>query len=232
MDFDWDTVDQDVLLYREHFRKQCLFWNMGGFLCSIAVIASLALMAPQGQTLWERYGTPGLMPLISMAVFCVMMLMSFWMTKAVQHRLACITERKEWEYVIDLDADPFIPNGWTLASHQKGGGKFRWDPSEFKLFDPGYNRWGFQLQRETKGQNVWNANLLDWFLANPDCIPKECEGKKTLFIGTLYTQESDNFTTARYLYKRFGFGRWRSGIGIFVPLNGPVAIRVDKNQWR
>ncbi len=136
-------------------------------------------------------------------------------------------------YVIDLDADPFVPSGWTMTRHKTGGGKFRWDPSEFKLFDPGYNKWGFQLQDEVKDQNVWNANLLDWFLANPDCIPGECVGKKTLFMGTLYTRKSDKFTTARYLYKSlFGFGKWKSGIGIFVPLNGPVAVRLDQNRWR
>ncbi len=143
---------------------------------------------------------------------------------------ALIVMREDQEYVIDLDADPFVPNGWVVANHrQEGRGKFRWDPSEFKLFDPGYNKWGFQLQDEVKDQNIWNANLLDWFLANPDCIPTECEGKKTLFMGTLYRLKSGDFTTARYLYKRFG--KWKSGIGIFAPLNGPVAVRVDKNRW-
>src|SRR5271157_939727 len=39
------------------------------------------------------------------------------------------------EHVIDLDADPFVPDGWKVEEHQKGG-QFQWDASKVSLYPP------------------------------------------------------------------------------------------------
>jgi hypothetical protein len=35
--------------------------------------------------------------------------------------------------VIDLDADPFVPNCWNVEEHHKGG-QFQWDPAKVMLY--------------------------------------------------------------------------------------------------
>lgn len=37
------------------------------------------------------------------------------------------------KYIVDLDADPFVPQGLTLVKHEKGG-KFEFDPIKIKLY--------------------------------------------------------------------------------------------------
>lgn len=36
-------------------------------------------------------------------------------------------------HIIDCDADPFVPSGWSVRSHTKGG-QFAFDPAKAKLY--------------------------------------------------------------------------------------------------
>lgn len=120
------------------------------------------------------------------------------------------------EHLIDLDADPFVPNGWKVEEHQKGG-QFKWDATKAALFlsEPqkrGGRIEGNKLRSRLKcGQNPYNANLLDYLLKNPHLIPEEWKGKYVFFWGTVY-RRSDGFLCVRYLYWRgdrwVWFSRW------------------------
>ena len=114
------------------------------------------------------------------------------------------------EYLIDLDANPFTPNGWSVPEgfHQKGG-QFKWDASKVRLHLTAQQKKGTiegdKLREELKGLPVFNANLLDYLLKHPHLIPEEWKGKYVFFWGTIYRRSGAG------LYVRclcWGGGAW------------------------
>jgi len=98
-------------------------------------------------------------------------------------------EIKPVEHLIDLDAAPFVPEGWQVVEHKKGG-QWKWDSNAVQLYlsdgqkDGKYVK-GDKLREEIKGKPVLNANVLDYLLAHPELIPedwKKDEKGNTLFI--------------------------------------------------
>src|SRR3989344_1449663 len=93
--------------------------------------------------------------------------------------------------LINLDAIPFIPGGWQIESHQKGG-HWEWDLKKVALFQSegqkgGKGMKGYWLKKELEEQPVLNANVLDWLLTHPELIPEEWKGKKSIYFwGTTY----------------------------------------------
>ena len=113
------------------------------------------------------------------------------------------------EHLIDCDADPFIPNGWKVEEHQKGGA-FKWNTSQVSLFlsEPqkrGRSIEGNKLRNTLKSEPVLNANVLDYLLAHPDLIPEDWKGKYVFFWGTIY-RSSGGGLFVRCLF--WGGGRW------------------------
>jgi hypothetical protein len=101
------------------------------------------------------------------------------------------TKEREEEHVIDCDADPFVPKGWKIEEHQKGG-QFKWNSARMELsLDEGQQNGnvirGHELRKKLVGKPVLNANVLDYLLAHPHLIPEEWEGKTVLFWGTIYS---------------------------------------------
>ena len=137
------------------------------------------------------------------------------------------------EHLIDLDADPFIPNGWSVepGGHQKGG-QFKWDVSKVALHlskkqQNGKVIGGHQLREELKGQPVYNANLLDYLLKHPHLIPEGWKGKCVFFWGTIY-RDSDDGLCVRYLYWDGGRWGWRcSWLGLDFYDDCPAALRAS-----
>ncbi|PIR99236.1 hypothetical protein COT87_00525 [Candidatus Collierbacteria bacterium CG10_big_fil_rev_8_21_14_0_10_44_9] len=124
---------------------------------------------------------------------------------------AKIRRQKPPELVVDLDTDPFIPEGWAVkgGDHQKGG-QFSWDSAAVELWlSPNQQNSkhieGNKLRKELANQPVLNANVLDFLLANPDIIPYEWKGKAVFFWGTIYRSPSGS-SCVRYLY--WIGGRW------------------------
>ena len=105
-------------------------------------------------------------------------------------------------HIIDCDADPFLPNGWTVVEHQVGG-QLEFDPSKFELYlskaQQGSN-WieGDKLRKELEGKPVLNDNVLDYLLEHQHLIPDEWKGKYTFFWGTIYRCRRDRLRV-RYL---------------------------------
>lgn len=135
------------------------------------------------------------------------------------------------EHVIDCDASPYVPDGWKVEEHQKGG-QFKFDAAQVQLFlaegqQNGKVLEGNKLRKDLADKLVLNANVLDYLLANPHLIPEEWKGKYVFFWGTVY-RSSDGNLCVRYL-GWFG-GRWRWGggwLGLDWRGHGPAAVRAS-----
>jgi hypothetical protein len=130
--------------------------------------------------------------------------------------------------IIDCDAKPFIPDGWKVQEHQKGG-KLEWNPEKIQLYlsdgqkDGRYIE-GNKLRKELKSKKVLNACVLDWLLAHPEFIPEEWKGKYIYFWGTIYRRSGGDLCV-RCLCWRDGrwdwYCRWLGGGWRF---SGPAAV--------
>lgn len=94
------------------------------------------------------------------------------------------------EYTVDLDSTPFIPEGWKVEEHKKGG-QWKFDPTKLELYlDEGQKNGkcieGNKLRKKLESKDVLNANLLDFLLKNPNLIPESWKGKVVFFWGTIY----------------------------------------------
>ncbi len=117
-------------------------------------------------------------------------------------------EFKLVEHVIDCDASPFVPDGWKVEEHQKGG-QFKFDASQIELHLSAAQKKGSiegnKLRRELVSKPVLNANVLDYLLTHTELIPEDWKGKAIFFWGTIYRGSSG------LLYVRFlcwSGGRW------------------------
>lgn len=105
------------------------------------------------------------------------------------------------EHLIDLDADPFIPNGWKVKEHKKGG-LFKFDPANISLYLSKKQKNGIvsgnDLHKELANKPTLNANVLDYLLAHKELIPEEWKGKAIFFWGTIY-RDSNGYLCVRCL---------------------------------
>ncbi|OHA60175.1 MAG: hypothetical protein A2589_00675 [Candidatus Vogelbacteria bacterium RIFOXYD1_FULL_46_19] len=104
-------------------------------------------------------------------------------------------ELRPVKYVIDCDADPFLPDGWKVEDHQQGG-ILKWTESLIALYldqrQQSGRCIGHDLRRALRNQKVLNANVLDFLLQHPELIPEEWKGKEVFFWGTIYLISDDN----------------------------------------
>lgn len=111
-------------------------------------------------------------------------------------------EIKPIEHLIDCDVNPFIPNGWAVEEHKKGG-MFKFNPEKISLYLSEKQKkgsiGGHDLRKELADKPVMNANVLDYLLARPELIPEEWKGKYIFFWGTIY-RDSDGYLFVFYLY--------------------------------
>ena len=130
-------------------------------------------------------------------------------------------EVKEIEYVIDCDAPPFVPEGWTMEEHRKGG-LFKLEPgkidTQIKLHLSAAQRdgkviKGTKLREELKDKPVLNANVLDYLLEHQELIPDDWKkdekgnSRYIFFWGTIY-RDSDGDPSVRCLYWRGVVWHW------------------------
>ncbi len=118
--------------------------------------------------------------------------------------------------IIDCDADPFIPEGWSVVEHHKGG-QVEFDSSKIVFHLEPEQRNGLivgnELRERLKSQPVMNANVLDFLLKHPDLIPESWEyderGRKRriYFWGTIFC-DSDGNLFIRCLYRSGSKWRW------------------------
>ena len=119
-----------------------------------------------------------------------------------------LAEIKMIEHLINLDADPFVPDGWTVKEHIKAG-QWKFNPNEVEFYlskeqKKGESIEGNKLHKELADKPVFNANVLDYLLAHPELIPDEWKKDKNgntryiFFWGTIY-RSSGGRLYVRYL---------------------------------
>jgi hypothetical protein len=124
------------------------------------------------------------------------------------------------EHLIDCDSAPFVPNGWSVEEHKKGG-FFKLDLAKISLYLSKKQKkgsiGGHDLRKELSDKPVMNANVLDYLLAHPELIPEEWKGKAVFFWGTIY-RHSDGYLYVRYLYwigsKWYWYFNWLDSVFI------------------
>jgi hypothetical protein len=127
-----------------------------------------------------------------------------------------VNEIKPIEHLIDLDADPFVPEGWEVSDHRKGG-LFKFSHSNVELYivpdyrhvkstiassyvaHPEYG--GDDDKARCSGKNL-NANVLDYLLAHTELIPEEWKQYEFIYFwDTSYHEvgKSPHSSSVRYL---------------------------------
>lgn len=138
-----------------------------------------------------------------------------------------LAEIKPIEHAIDLGADPFLPDGWSVEEHQKGsvaklerrGDDLYLDGKkiEFWLSKPqkkGNSIMGNELRKELAKMPVLNANVLDHLLKHPQLIPEtwkqDADGntRYIFFWGTVYRDSGGSSLCVRCLYWYGGAWNW------------------------
>ncbi len=138
--------------------------------------------------------------------------------------------RYPMEHVIDLDAEPFIPERWSIDPEDqiasRARGMWRFDPNSINLYlaEPQLAR------RYIQGHNlkdilhenhypVLPANVLDYLLDHQDLIPEywklseRGEKRYILFWGTIYFRLYGGLAVRCLFYDR---SEWRSDYEWFV----------------
>lgn len=113
----------------------------------------------------------------------------------------------QYGHLIDCDAAPFVPPGWTVEEHKKGG-LWKWNPRlRLHLLEKQEDgdMKGAVLRISLANLPTLNANVLDYLLDNPDLIPDEWRGKYICFWGTVY-RHPHGYLFIRYL--RWDGLRW------------------------
>lgn len=112
---------------------------------------------------------------------------------------------------IDLGGDPYVPRGWRAGEHQKGG-LWRFNAENVDLYLADGQKDGkilhpSLLRRELEGQQVLNANVLDWLLVHRGRIPEAWKDKQVFFWGTIYYGDNHS-SSVRYLHHVHGGWQW------------------------
>lgn len=141
------------------------------------------------------------------------------------------SEMRPIPHLIDCDAAPFIPDGWQVEEHRKGG-QFKFDPAMVKLYlskgqRGGKRIEGAKLRTELAKKSVLNANVLD-YLRKPEnrrLIPAEWKDKYIYFWGTIY-RGPDGSLFVRCLYCFDGRCSWHYiWLGLDWLSSSPAAVR-------
>lgn len=148
--------------------------------------------------------------------------------EGVKRFLSGQTEVVAKVHIIDCDAEPFVPQGWSVEEHQKAG-QFEWSPERVQLYlsanqRDGKSIRGHDLREELRGQAVLNTNVLDYLLNHPHLIPEEWKDKSVFFWGTVY-RFPDGALCVRYLGWRGASWRWSfSSLNCVWDSGAPAAV--------
>lgn len=111
--------------------------------------------------------------------------------------------------VIDCDADPYVPDGWTVEKHKKGG-QLTFAAADLQHFYEDHQDVAFtgpDFCKEIEDKLVLNANILDFLLKNPEIIPRDWKFRQTCFWGTIYRGPGGR-QYVRYLVWDGGHWKW------------------------
>lgn len=135
------------------------------------------------------------------------------------------------EHMIDCDAAPFIPDGWTIVEHQKSG-LWKWDPSQVTLYLSTLQRQGKlisgnSLRQKLKHKLVLSACVLDHLFAHPELIPEDWKRRYVFFYGTTYC-DHDGRPCVRFLGWNSDRWQWSRSLDSVWSAHDPAALRVSR----
>lgn len=121
--------------------------------------------------------------------------------------------------MIDCEAPPRIPRGFTLERHRESA-PLKWQPGcatvwKSALQADGRPDDGARIERQLEDESVLNANVLDWLFANQYAIPEEWTDRYLFFWGTIFKHAAGS----RYVHclfkkdDRWCWGRFWIGAG-------------------
>jgi hypothetical protein len=131
-------------------------------------------------------------------------------------------------YLVDLDADPFISKDLKVESHTKGG-KIPFNPNMVDLYLSDEQKKGSiqgnDLCKKIETKNPYNANMLDFYLAHRELIPESWKGQYVFFFGTVYRLANGDlcvrclfwFNSLWHWYYRRLIDRWSVADSSVVP---------------
>ena len=115
-------------------------------------------------------------------------------------------------HVINCDAAPFVPEGWSVVEHKRGG-LFAFNSDRIAMLYlsqvqmNGESIGGPELRKELEDKPVMNANVLDFLRKHPCFIPKDWKWKAVSFWGTIYRRSGD-ILCVRHLYWSGTWWEW------------------------
>lgn len=118
-------------------------------------------------------------------------------------------EIKYPDHFIDLGADPFIPEGFSVEEHQ-GCGLWKWDPQSLVRLAKEQSSRGFKgtnWKEESSKDGNLNANVLDYLLKHPEIIPEELGNLSVTFWKTIYRDRGGNTCVCSLGRDSSGWGR-------------------------
>lgn len=132
--------------------------------------------------------------------------------------------------LIDCDVMPYIPDGWTVNTHHKGG-EIEFDPAKVQFYQSKRQKSGGtipikDLIAETEGKRRGNACILDHLLANSNLIPEDWKFNEDGSIRYIYFMDTQYSVEGGGVYVRslswrarqwdWGFDHLGSGVGAQV----------------
>ena len=119
-------------------------------------------------------------------------------------------ENPDRSLVINTDAPPFCPEGWTVVEH-KGLGEWGWSLQRVSLYTAsrqggGWDN-GHRLYEKLKDKTVLNVTVLDFLLENQRLISENWKDKYIFFWGTLYRDATQRLCI-RFLYWDHDKWKW------------------------
>jgi len=113
--------------------------------------------------------------------------------------------------IIDLCAQPFIPDFfWRTEEHHRQG-FWEFDVKKISLYFSEKQREGVikwdEWRNDLVGKFTFNANVLDFLLANQYLIPEAWKNIKVFFSGTIYRHFGSDLRV-RYLCFKDGIWQW------------------------
>jgi hypothetical protein len=121
------------------------------------------------------------------------------------------------EHKINCNAAPFIPKGWKIEKHSKGG-TIIWNPSRVQFYLGSGQSGGVEgnkLRKQRAGKPALNATALDYLLENKHLIPENWKRddagniRYIFFWGTIYRREDGDLYVRSLFWEEHGL-EWRS----------------------
>jgi hypothetical protein len=118
------------------------------------------------------------------------------------------------QYIIDCNAEPYLPPGFKGVDFHRKHGQLLWSPDKVELLCSQEQ----QGDDKIEGKDLWdklqdepllNANVLDYLLKNPYLIPDSWKGKRVYFWGTVYRDHNNNqCVRCLFCIPRLNFWYW------------------------